>query len=407
MSARLSRRRLTAVWALIVIASLLGLVAILATWVNRQLLDNQGWSNTSEKILQDPAVQSALSTYVVNSLYDNVDVPAALSQRLPPNLQPLAAPAAAALRQPATDGVKLLLQRPRVQALWVTANTKAHLKLVNVIENKTGSGISTGNGTVTVDLGALVKNIGPQLGLPAAAVSKAPPNTGVITILRSDQLGAVQTAVRLVRLASLWLLVLVFVLFGAALYTARGARRETLRTIGWAFVAMGVVVLLVRRAGGNYAVDALVTSPSYNESAHNVWNIASSTLGQVGWASVFYGLAFVLGAVLAGPTRIAMATRRRVAPVLNTRPGIAWSAVGGVYLLLVLWGPTHALRTWQGILGLGALLAVGIIALRHQTLREAHARPDTRQTYEQLAALHDSGALSDEEFARAKTVALS
>ena len=40
------------------------------------------------------------------------------------------------------------------------------------------------------------------------------------------------------------------------------------------------------------------------------------------------------------------------------------------YLLLVLWGPTYALRTAWGIVGLAALLAAGVLALRHQTLTE-------------------------------------
>ena len=52
------------------------------------------------------------------------------------------------------------------------------------------------------------------------------------------------------------------------------------------------------------------------------------------------------------------------------RPGIAWAVAGGAYLLLVLWGPTHALRTWWGILILAALLAVGIAVLRREIVRE-------------------------------------
>jgi hypothetical protein len=78
----------------------------------------------------------------------------------------------------------------------------------------------------------------------------------------------------------------------------------------------------------------------------------------------------VLGAVLAGPTRAATAVRARIAPTLNHRPVLAWSTVLFAYLVLVLWGVTHALRTWQGILLLGALVAVGVAALRRETLAE-------------------------------------
>ena len=91
---------------------------------------------------------------------------------------------------------------------------------------------------------------------------------------------------------------------------------------------------------------------------------------EIGWAVILYGAIAVAGSIFAGPTKAATSLRARVAPVLNERPGIAWAAVGTVFLLLVLWGGTHALRTWWGIVLLGALLAIGVVALRHQTLRE-------------------------------------
>ena len=61
--------------------------------------------------------------------------------------------------------------------------------------------------------------------------------------------------------------------------------------------------------------------------------------------------------------------------MLNQRPGLAWAAVAAVFLLLIAWGPTHALRTLWGIALLGALVAVGVVALRHQTLRGVPFRP--------------------------------
>ena len=365
----MSRGRRTAVWALITIASLLGLLVILATWVNRQMFDNGTWNKASAQLIQDPSVQTALSAFLVNSLYDNVDVPAALAQRLPPQLKPLAVPAAAALRQPATDGVKLLLTRPRVQKLWIDSNALTHQRLIAVLENKTRDGIDTGNGEVTIDLGALLASIGPQLGLPAAAVAQIPPNTGQITVMRSDQLGIAQKAVKAVKSVSVWVFILVMVMFAAALYLAVGERRRTLRNIGWAFVLIGLLVLVVRRFGGNYAVNALTTA-QYHQPAHRVWEIYTSELKDLGWATILYGAFGVLGAVLAGPTHIATKARARIAPVLNENQGIAWAVVGFAYLLLVLWGGTHALRTPLGILVLGALLAVGVVALRRQTLAE-------------------------------------
>jgi hypothetical protein len=333
------------------------------------MLDRQAWRTSSSALIQDPQVQSALSVYLINQLYDNVDISAQLENELPPNLKPLAAPVAAALREPSARAVTFLLGRPRVQQLFINASSAAQQQLINVLENKTGFGIATGNGNVTVDLNALVTQLGANLGLPSSALDRVPPNVGVITVMKSDQLSAAQTGVRLVRVLSVWLLVLVLGMFALAVYLARGFRREVLRTIGWCFIGVGLVVLVLRRVVGNYAINAL-TDVQYRTPAHHVWVIASSILGQIGSAVILYGIIAVLGAMLAGPSNAATTVRRWVAPVLVGRPGIAWTAVGFVYLLLVLWGGTHALRTVWGVLVLGALVALGMWALQRQTARE-------------------------------------
>jgi hypothetical protein len=142
-------------------------------------------------------------------------------------------------------------------------------------------------------------------------------------------------------------------------------------------VLVGLTVLVVRRVAGNYAVEAL-TSPTGEGAGKRAWLIGSEILSQIGWASILYGVIAVAGAIFAGPTAAATSARRRIAPVLNERPGVTWAGLAAVFLLLVLWGGTHALRTGWGILLLGALLAAGVAALRHQTLREfpvAQARP--------------------------------
>jgi hypothetical protein len=346
----LSTRRKVVIWTLIVVASLIGFASVLTTWVDRQMLDNQAWEDASADLIEDPQVRDSLSVYLVDQLYGNVDVAAGLEERLPTNLKPLAAPLAGALRQPSTDAVNRLLDSPRIQQLWINASSAAQQKLTNVLENETGAGITTGNGVVTVDLGELVKSLGAELGLPAAALDRIPPDAGELEVMRSDQLGAAQAGVRAVRVLSTWLLVLVLALYALAIVLARGARRETLRNVGCAFVLVGLAILVVRRLAGNYAVDALA-EPSSQDSGTRVWLISTSILAQIGWAAVFYGVVMALGAGLAGPRAAAIAVRRRIAPILNERPGIAWSSVAVVYLALIAWGPTHALRTLWGIGG--------------------------------------------------------
>ena len=373
-AAPLSRKRRIVVWTLVVLATILALVSILTTWVNRQMLDNSAWNKATTQVIQDQKVQSALATYTINQLYTNVNVGQALSDRLPPNLKRFGPVLAGALEQPATQGVERLLQRPRVQQLFIKASTIAHQKLVNVLENGTGYGIQTGNGVVTLDLHQMIVEIGTELGIPQGALAKVPATAGTITLLKSDQLKAAQDGVRAIHVLSVWLLVVVLALYGFAIWLARGARREILRNAGIGLALVGLLVLVIRTLLGNYIVSSLA-SPGYQPATHHLYLIGTSILGQIGQATLLYGLIAALGGVLAGPTAPAVWLRQRLAPVLNERQGIVWGAMGFIYLLLILWGGTHALRTWWGILLLAGLLAIGVVALRRQTLTEFPSTP--------------------------------
>jgi hypothetical protein len=376
---RLGRWRRFSIWTLIVVASLIAVIGASTLWVKRQVLDNKSWSDASANVIGDPDVRNALSIFLVNQLYDNVDVAAAIEQRLPEGAKPIAGTLAGALRQPATNAINQLLARPRVQQLFINASSAAHDKLVNVLENKTGFGITTGEGEVTLDLHELVTELGQQIGLSDQTLAKIPADAGVISLMKSDQLSALQKGVKLIHVLSAWLLIAVLVLYALAIFLARGHRRETLRNVGWAFAIVGLFLLLIRRAVGNYAIDALA-SPVNKKPAHDIYLIESSILHQIGIATVAYGLIVVAGAVLAGPTRWATSLRRHMAPTLNDAQAIAWGALAGLVVLLAAWGPTHALRAWWGILLFAGLLAGGLVAFRRQTLKEfpsESAEPET------------------------------
>src|SRR3954469_5691230 len=128
-----------------------------------------------------------------------------------------------------------------------------------------------------------------------------------------------------------------------------------------------MLVLVIRRLGGNYVIDALVDG-TYQPSGHRLWLIGTEILGETGRAAVLYGLTIILAAVLAGPTALAEGTRRRLAPAFRHRQEFVWGVVLGAYLLLVLWGPTYALRRPIWILIFGLLLVLGLVLLRRHTL---------------------------------------
>jgi hypothetical protein len=85
---------------------------------------------------------------------------------------------------------------------------------------------------------------------------------------------------------------------------------------------------------------------------------------------VVYGALVLLATVLAGPNRPAVAVRRWLAPSFRHHPIVVWAAALFVFLILLAWGPTGSNRQLLGVVILAATTAVGIEALRRQTLRE-------------------------------------
>jgi Short C-terminal domain len=451
---------------LLVLATIIGIAATFAVWVNRQALNTSNWSSTSGHILENKEVQTALSAYLVHELFTNVNVSADLQKVLPKQLQPLAGPAAAGLQQLASSVAPKVLASPQAQAAWVQANVAAHKELLKLL-NGGGPVVSTGSGVVTLNLHTLVSQLAGSLGLSsqvaalqsklqgstgasarAAAQKKLgitlPPANGQLVIMRSNQLGTAQDIASAVKNLAIALPAIAILLFALAVYLARARRRRTLRTTGWCFVLIGVVLLLIRRIGGDAVVNGLVKLPANKPAVHDVWNIGTSLLHNIAVAMIVYGIVIVAAAWLAGPSRPATAVRKFVAPSLRQSPALAYSVVGAVLLLVVLWGPTPAFRTVWWILVFALLLALGVTMLRRETALEfpriehgqalhdfqaqrSHARapnaspaasgttvsgrtepagaPSTGrvETLERLAALRDRGAITKDEYQTEKT----
>ena len=206
---------------LLVLATVIGIGATFALWINRQALNTSNWSSTSAKILQDKQVQTALSAYLVRELFANVDVSAELQTVLPKQLQPFAGPAAAGLQQLAGQLAPKLLAAPVVQGAWVQANIVAHKELLRVLGGG-GPVVSTTSGVVSLNLHTLVSQLAATVGLSsqlaavrsklqgstgatvrAVAQSKLgvtlPPASGQLVIMRSNQLKTAQDVANAVK----------------------------------------------------------------------------------------------------------------------------------------------------------------------------------------------------------------
>ena len=104
---------------LVVLASILAVLSLLAGYLRFQAFDQQTFKQTAAQLIAEPSIQTSSRPRMVDELYSSVNVQAALSQRLPPDLQPLAGPIAGALPELSTRAAQRLLARPRAQTLFV------------------------------------------------------------------------------------------------------------------------------------------------------------------------------------------------------------------------------------------------------------------------------------------------
>jgi hypothetical protein len=413
---------------LVVLGVLFVFLSLLAGYIRFQGLDTETVSNTAGELIQDDQVREQVAASLVEALYANVDVTQELEQRLPPQTKGLAGPAAAGLREFSDRAAVRLLERPRVQELWVASVTRAHRDLLRVLDDDV-RGVSTENGAVVLDLRPLVVSLGDQVAIVGNVAERLGPDAGKVEIMQADQLETAQDLTQLLKVLGMWLWLVPLVLWAIALWLARGRRRSILRMIAFGAILAGLVVLIVRSVGGSYVIDSIVKADSVKPAAHDAWDILTSQLRDGGLTLLGLGVIVLFAIWLVGPSASGVATRRALAPYL-ARPEIAYGAAALLFLLLIWWRPTVQTTRPQLMIAAAILLAVSVEILRRQAAHEFPDAPpanigasfrrgverfrrrkelegETEQVVrydalERLGRLHEQGVLTDEEFAAEK-----
>ena len=363
-----ARARRALPMTLVVLASVIAFLSVFAIWAKRQLLETDTWTHTSSRLLENEDIRNAVADFLVTQLYANVNVEGELAKALPPELQPLAGPASGGLRELALNISQRALAQPKVQALWEDANRTAHQEFLEVVDNK-NEAVSTTGGNVVLDLGTILNKVANQVGVGGNMASKLPPDAAQLTIMKSDQLEEVQTGVRILRTLAWLLAALAIVLYAAAIYLARARRRQTLRAVGIAFIAVGVAVLFAHGLAGNYVVGALTTTAASEPAANAAWSIGTSAAGRDRAGVGALRNRDPAGRLAGGANRHGDLDPPRGHP-LSPSAAVRLRGTRGALVLVFWWGPTEGTRRLIPSLVLIALTALGVEILRRQVIRE-------------------------------------
>ncbi len=379
---------------LIVLGSVLAFLSVFAIWIERQALNTDDWVTTSGRLIQNSTIRAAVSNYLVDQLYENVDVEKELKEILPGETKELAGPLSGGLRQVAGSGAEKVLETSTAQELWEDANRTAHEQLLAVLENKEGTRSRPKTAKSASTSAACSPTSPARSGSAPTLAEKLPPDAGQITILRSDQLKTAQNIAVAIKGLALVLSLLTFLVFGLAIYLSRDGRWVTVLFCGIGLIAAGFAVIVARQIAGGIVVGQLVERRSVKPAAEAAWSIGTSLMTSIATTVIIVGVLFGDRRLARLADRRGPRGRRAIAPALRDYAAYVYTGLAIVVCLYFLSAPTQGLRSF-----LTTLVVAGDGRLRHPRAAQA----DRRRNSPTPATATSSAAPTTGSSARSRT----
>jgi hypothetical protein len=383
---RRSRGRSVTAAICLVVAALLTTPAAVAFWGQRTLNDSQRYLQTVGPLVDSPQVQAAIATKVTAAIQQQVDVEAILNQVFAgvitdrPRLQALVGPMAGAVNGLIETQVREFIASDTFAEFWVTANTRAQAALVRILQGNEESGsISLQGDQVVLDVSEVIDQVKQRLvarGLTIVERVSIPDKDRQIVLMDAPRLKQARTIYAFANPVARWLIVVVAVLYLAALMLSRRRPRMTV-IIGAVLAANALVVAWALSVGRQLFVDQLAGT-EFGPASTVFYDSLLSYLQRGQQVLLWLGLILVVVGWFAGRNRTGAAARAIVAggletagsaladgPVAGAGRWVAANArwlrvvVGALGVVALLWGNDVSLSrlVWSVVL-VGVLLAI-------------------------------------------------
>jgi hypothetical protein len=358
-------------------------------WVDRTVYDTDGFTSTVTDTLNDDDVQLVIAERFTDRLIAESELEVRVQQQLPTGLGFLALPLTDAVHDFLVRVSLRIMNNERIDGLVETAVRGLHTTLINVIEDEN---VETNRGQLVINLRPILESVveevsGREVTIPEEPISEdvldqLPPDVreliesregGLLSDLRlSEDAGqfviedkAVSWVYTIARYGDevVWYVIAIAIGLIVLSVVVATDRRSMIRNVGIMLVVVGVISLAllipVRLAGQEFA-----RSP---DAALAIINNISENFRYQSFAMIGIGLCAAIGAVLAGPTRLARGLRSSVSRSASgasgeSLPGLVrehaglFRLVGLVVgaLLLIAW-PDPTARVYVTVLGLLAV----------------------------------------------------
>ncbi|MGW7355440.1 hypothetical protein ACWGI0_01795 [Streptomyces sp. NPDC054802] len=352
---------------LILFAALLSLLSVVAVWANSIVQDTDRYVATVGPLASNPDVQAAVNNRVTSAVLERVDVDAlvqqltnaASEQGVPPRvaelLKNLDDPIENGLKQLVSSTVERVVTSSAFETVWVEANRRAHAALDEALTGGGEGAVKLEDNQVVIDVGPIVERVKDQLvDAGFAPAAKIPAVQTDFVVFASEDVGKIQTLVRVLELLGGWLPVIALLIAAAGVYVAFNRRHALIGAALAVFVAMLVLGIGLTVARDIY-LDRLPPGTS-QAAAGAVYDALVKFLRAGVRALAAAALFTAAGAFLAGPSRIAVSTRRGCRRSIGALREVATSAgfrTGPVGRFV------HRFKHWIGV----AILVIAAVVL--------------------------------------------
>lgn len=296
-----------AVGLLIVLGLVLLAVGNVTFWLRGTVLSTNRWVAAIGPLTQNETVANAVSVYVVEGLFDLVQVEQATEELLPPDYGFLSGPLVLVLEDLAQEAATSLVQSDGFNTVWVGLNRTAHRAIMAVLRGN-GDLLYLRGGQLTVDLGDAFEFVADAFNL--GSVERLQNVQTRFVLLESRQVALVQQALTLIDGAGMWIPLLALVFLFLAWLISLWRRR----TVTWIGIGVAIAMLLSLAAIvlARPAVLVSISDPFVRLLASEIWGVVVRGLYIQTILVLVIGLLLISGAALAGPSPRAVAIRTGV-----------------------------------------------------------------------------------------------
>jgi len=295
---------------LIAVAAFALLGAVVTRYVERNILNTQGYIAIVGPLPQDPAVATALANFTTDKIFSAADTESIIKRALPQQLAGLASPLSDTLQKKTNQVAQDVIKSDGFSSIWIATNQAMQKSVVRLAESKKPQG-KTAEAAGSLNLSELAKRVRQRVGSQGILTNQQRDQAATVRVDLQQRVDQLRTTVRLIKGGARALPVAAAALLLAALAVAYN-RRHTVTAIGITVLLLGLASLIAFKVWSGSFLSG-ITNASYHAAATNVYEAFYSDLRlRLIWAVVF-GTVLILLAAIAGPYTWARQLRHALA----------------------------------------------------------------------------------------------